>query len=66
MMKAISFTLPAELLQQVDAIAAALGRSRAEMIRSALTRDLLQSGDFTKVQDRFSQYQIWLKTNTNL
>ena len=64
MMKAISFTLPIQLLEQVDAIAKALGCSRAELMRSSLTRDLQsQDKNFLKVQEQYSRYQEWLRTN---
>jgi metal-responsive CopG/Arc/MetJ family transcriptional regulator len=64
MMKAISFTLPIQLLEQVDAIAKALGCSRAELMRSSLTRDLQsQDKNFTEVQEQYSRYQEWLRAN---
>ena len=64
MMKAVCFTLPVQQLEQVDAIAKALGVSRAELIRCSLTRDLQSNNNnFAKVQEQYSKYQDWLRSN---
>ena len=64
MMKAVCFTLTIQQLEQVDAIAKALGVSRAELIRCSLIRDLQSNNNnFAKVQEQYSKYQDWLQSN---